>query len=193
MQLDSEGFLYPFVDDLKCIHCECCKNICPVINQKNGSSPIQVYAAKNRNEIIREASSSGGIFTLFAEKVINDGGVVFGARFNERWEVIHDYTESIEGLAAFRGSKYVQSIIGNSYRTARTFLLEGRNVLFTGTPCQISGLREYLKKDFGNLITIDLVCHGVPSPELWRRYLEELIDTLGGGAGGGPAGGRREG
>jgi coenzyme F420-reducing hydrogenase beta subunit len=178
MQLDTEGFVYPVIDDRKCIQCDRCRKVCPVNNKKNVRRPFHVYAVKNRNEEIRAASSSGGMFTLFAEKVIHDGGVVFGARFNDKWEIVHDYTEIIAGLASFRGSKYVQSIIGDAYKQARTFLLKGRKVLFSGTPCQIAGLKEYLQEDFENLITIDLVCHGVPGPEVWQRYLEELINAI---------------
>jgi coenzyme F420-reducing hydrogenase beta subunit len=137
--------------------------------------PLSVYAAKNPEERIRRESSSGGIFTALAERIIAEGGVVFGARFNETWEVVHGYTETTEGLSAFRGSKYVQSIIGDTYRQAGTFLEQGRKVLFSGTPCQIAGLKAFLRKDYENLLTVDLVCHGVPSPVIWRRYLEESI------------------
>jgi coenzyme F420-reducing hydrogenase beta subunit len=137
--------------------------------------PLSVYAAKNPDERIRRESSSGGIFTALAERIIAEGGVVFGAQFNEQWEVVHGYTETAEGLSAFRGSKYVQSIIGNTFRQANAFLEQGRKVLFSGTPCQIAGLRAFLRKDWDTLFTVDLVCFGVPSPAVWRRYLEESI------------------
>ena len=118
---DNEGFLYPSVDVSKCIDCGICENVCPVINQNEPREPLAVYAAKNNNEEIRLKSSSGGIFTLLAEQVIAEGGVVFGVRFNENWEVIHNYTETVEGLEAFRGSKYVQSLIGDNYIKAKQF------------------------------------------------------------------------
>jgi coenzyme F420-reducing hydrogenase beta subunit len=175
MQSDAEGFLYPEINIEQCIHCGLCKKICPVINQGQERKPLHVYAAKNKNEEIRRKSSSGGIFTLLAEQIIRNGGVVFGARFNDAWEVIHDYTETIEGLAAFRGSKYVQSSIGNTYRQAKEFLEEGRDVLFSGTPCQIAGLKAFLQRDYEKLLTVDLVCHGVPSPAVWGKYLDEIV------------------
>lgn len=106
--------------------------------------------------------------------------MVFGARFDENWAVKHDYTETLEGLAAMRGSKYVQSRIGSTYQQAKDFLEAGRLVLFSGTPCQIRGLKLFLAKEYENLLTVDLVCHGVPSPEIWRQYLHEIIATGGG-------------
>lgn len=172
---DQEGFLYPNVDKSTCIECGLCEKVCPVLNQDQERKPLQVYAAKHTDDEIRMKSSSGGIFTLLAEHIIDKGGVVFGARFNENWEVVHDYTETKEGLAPFRGSKYVQSNIGNSYKQVEKFLKAGREVMFTGTPCQVAGLKKYLRKDYENLLTVDFVCHGVPSPMVWRKYLEEEI------------------
>ena len=178
MQEDNEGFLYPVVDTSTCTDCGLCEKVCPVINQDEPRNPLKVYAAKNRNEEIRRQSSSGGIFTLLAQKVIDEGGVVFGARFNDKWDVVHAWTDTIEGIAAFRGSKYVQSTVGNTYRVAREFLKQGRKVLFSGTPCQIAGLRKFLRKEYDNLLTVDVVCHGVPSPLVWRKYLEETRENL---------------
>uniref|UniRef100_UPI004055BAFE Coenzyme F420 hydrogenase/dehydrogenase, beta subunit C-terminal domain n=1 Tax=Alistipes sp. TaxID=1872444 RepID=UPI004055BAFE len=172
MSADNEGFLYPQVNSSICIDCGLCEKVCPVINQNEPKEPLAVYAAKNTNEEIRLKSSSGGVFTLFAEEVIAEGGVVFGARFNESWEVIHDYTETIDGLEPFRGSKYVQSIIGDNFIKARQFLTDGRKVLFSGTPCQIAGLKKFLRKDYDNLLTVEVICHGVPSPMVWRDYLD---------------------
>lgn len=172
---DKEGFLYPHVNMETCIDCGLCEKVCPVLNQNEERIPEKVYAAKHEDDEIRMKSSSGGIFTLLAEHVIDEGGVVFGARFNEKWEVIHDYTETKEGLAPFRGSKYVQSYIGNSYKIAESFLKNGRKVMFTGTPCQIAGLKKFLRKEYDNLLTVDFVCHGVPSPMIWQKYLEEEI------------------
>lgn len=174
MREDEEGFLYPMVDSSLCIDCNLCKKICPELHSKERREPLNVYAAKHKNEQVRLASSSGGIFTLLAEKIIDEGGVVFGARFNNSWNVIHDYTETKEGLAAFRGSKYVQSYMGNCYLKTKSFLDQDRKVMFTGTPCQIAGLKSYLKKDYDNLLTVDVVCHGVPSPKVWQMYLDEI-------------------
>jgi coenzyme F420-reducing hydrogenase beta subunit len=145
MQEDPEGFLYPVIEKEKCTLCKKCETVCPAIIQGNERKPLHVYAAKNPNKEIRRQSSSGGIFTLIAESIIQKGGVVFGARFNDNWEVVHDYTETVEGLAEFRGSKYVQSIIGDTYLKAKEFLLEDRKVLFSGTPCQIAGLKAFLQ------------------------------------------------
>ena len=172
MSADKEGFLYPQVDGAICIDCGLCDKVCPVINQEEPREPLAVYAAKNNNEEIRLKSSSGGIFTLLAEQIIAEGGVVFGARFNESWEVVHDYTETIEGLEPFRGSKYVQSVIGDNFIKAKQFLKDGRKVLFSGTPCQIAGLKKFLRKEYENLLTVEVVCHGVPSPMVWRDYLD---------------------
>lgn len=175
MSEDNEGFLYPVVDSVKCIDCGLCERVCPVLHPlKNEAEPL-VYAAINNDESIRMQSSSGGIFTLLAEYVIENGGVVFGACFDRDWNVVHDYTETKEGLARFRGSKYVQSNVGNSFSQVKAFLDSGREVLFSGTPCQVAGLKNYLRKPYPNLLTVDLVCHGVPSPEVWRKYLQETV------------------
>lgn len=174
MTADNEGFLYPVVNTELCINCGLCENVCPIVNGKTAAyeRDIKAYAAINNNEEIRLKSSSGGIFTLIAESVIDKGGVVFGAAYDNDFKVIHKYTEIKEGLEDFHGSKYVQSIIGETYKQAKHFLESGRIVLFTGTPCQIGGLYSYLGKNYDNLITQDLICHGVPSPMVWRKYLE---------------------
>jgi NAD-dependent dihydropyrimidine dehydrogenase PreA subunit len=177
---DEQGFRYPLVNKEHCIDCGLCEKVCPCLNYGVPQKPIKVYSVVNPNEDVRKKSSSGGAFTMIAEVVIDEGGVVFGARFDDKWEVIHDYTETKAGLEAFRGSKYVQSRIGNTYIQARDFLKNGRKVLFTGTSCQIAGLKLFLRKEYVNLLTIDVVCHGVPSPLVWRDYLTELsIDTSG--------------
>lgn len=170
---DQEGFLYPKVDTETCIDCGLCEKVCPVINQNNERFPSRVFAAKHPDDEIRMSSSSGGIFTLLAEQIIDNGGVVFGARFNENWEVVHDFTETKEGLIPFRGSKYVQSRIGDAYVNVEKFLQSGRSVMFTGTPCQVAGLKKYLRKEYENLLAVDFVCHGVPSPMVWREYIKK--------------------
>ena len=178
MHEDKEGFLYPKVDKEACIDCGLCEKVCPIIHQAEPTEPLSSYIAINPNEEIRLHSSSGGIFTLLAEQVIAEGGVVFGARFDENWDVVHAWTDTIEGLAPFRGSKYVQSRIGNTYKETKDFLQQGRKVLYSGTPCQIAGLKKYLRKEYDNLLTVDFICHGVPSPGVWRRYLSELRESL---------------
>jgi len=175
METDQEGFWYPEVDYSQCIECGMCIRVCPIIQIPKKEHDEQVaslaYAAYNKDESVRLDSSSGGLFTLIAEEVIGAGGVVFGARFDDEFNVIHDHAESLDALGAFRGSKYVQSNIGTSYKKARKFLQEGRLVLFTGTPCQIGGLKYYLGRDYDNLLCQDIVCHGVPSPEVWQKYV----------------------
>lgn len=177
MAEDEEGFLYPKVDETKCINCHLCEKVCPVVIQAESRMPIDSYAAYNMDDGVRKDSSSGGIFTLLAEKVIAEGGVVFGATWNEKWQVVHTYTETKEGIEQFRGSKYIQSIIGETYKQAETFLKSGRKVLYSGTPCQIAGLRLFLRKEYDNLLTIDFICHGVPSPGVFRWYLQEEINN----------------
>lgn len=169
----NEGFLYPQINDSTCIKCNACEKVCPAINpRKQNNENTKSYAIINSNEAIRLQSSSGGIFTLLAEQIIKNDGVVFGAKFSSDFSIIHSYSETIEGIADFRGSKYVQSIIGNSYTQCKTFLDAGREVLFSGTPCQISGLKNFLNKDYENLFTVDFICHGVPSPLLWNKYID---------------------
>ena len=171
---DDEGFLYPKVDEDKCINCGLCEKVCPILNQTEKIQPQEVLAVKNPNEKERMASSSGGVFFPLAREVINQGGVVFGAVYDEKWEVHHVYTEKIEDVYSMMGSKYLQSRIENTYKEAEIFLKQGREVLFVGSPCQIAGLRTFLRnKAYPNLLAVDFLCHGVPSPGVWRRYLAE--------------------
>lgn len=181
MKEDSEGFLYPEVDQSSCIDCGLCEKVCPVINREEARRPLESLAAINPDEKVRMASSSGGVFTLLATQVLAEGGVVFGARFNDRWEVVHDVAEDAESLAALRESKYVQSRIGDSFARAERYLKSGRKVLFTGTPCQIAGLRRFLRKEYDGLLAVDFICHGVPSPGVFRQYLKEVTARQRGG------------
>lgn len=173
MVSDKEGFWYPQINKHACIKCGKCERICPVINKQTmpRNTGRKAYAAIHANEKIRLASSSGGIFTAIAEKVIDRGGVVFGAAFNKDFEVEHIYVERKEDLAKFRGSKYVQGKMGDIYLRVLEFLKMGRPVLFSGTPCQIGALKAFLGKEYDNLLTVDLICHGVPSPMIWSKYV----------------------
>ena len=173
---DAEGFSYPSVNMDLCINCGLCDKVCTVLNQNQHSEPQKVFAAINQDYDIRRESSSGGIFSLLANHVIEKGGVVFGVCFNEQWQAVIDMAETKEGVSKFRGSKYVQASIGNSYSCCKKYLSDGRMVLFTGTPCQISGLLHYLGKSYSNLFTVDIICYGVPSPLIWQRYLNEIIE-----------------
>lgn len=171
---DNEGFLYPKVNEEKCINCGLCEKVCNELHPYDEREPLQVLALINKNEDIRKKSSSGGIFHILAETIINDGGVVFGARFDDNWQVMIDYAEDMESIEAFMGSKYVQARIANAYKDARHFLHEGRKVLFSGTPCQIAGLHQFLRRPYENLLTVDFICHGTPSPKVWGMYLKEM-------------------
>lgn len=175
MTEDEEGFLYPVVDKEKCVDCLLCEKVCPVINRFDSKEePLRCYLAKSRNERIRAESSSGGIFTEIAKNIIKNGGVVFGVEFDDDWQTKYGLVDSLDGLSRLRGSKYVQARIDDAYSRTLNYLKEGRVVLFTGTPCAIAGLKHYLRKEYENLLTLDIVCHSIPSPKVWRKYLNEL-------------------
>lgn len=180
MYEDEEGFLYPKVYAENCINCHLCEKACPCLNLEQSKEPIICYAARNIDDGIRRQSSSGGIFSAIAEKIVAEGGVVFGARFDSTWQVIHASVETKNDIEVFRGSKYVQSKIGDAFIRVETFLKEGRVVLFSGTPCQVSGLNHFLRREYDNLLTVEIVCHGVPSPKIWREYIESLkVSSIG--------------
>lgn len=179
MRADREGFQYPVVDEGRCVQCGRCKAVCPVLRAEEeraragGWKTPKALGGWNRDEAVRRASSSGGAFTLLAGEILGRGGVVFGAVMNGR-RVEHVAAESLGALAAMRGSKYVQSDLGDSYRQVREYLRAGRPVLFTGTPCQTSGLVTFLGGRDENLVLVDFVCHGVPSPRFFSEYLDSL-------------------
>lgn len=172
---DKEGFLYPSVDVTHCVHCQLCERACPALGERKVTPPAEVVVVQNPDTAVRESSSSGGAFPALAEAVVARGGVVFGARFDVEWNVVHAAAETLDGIRAFRQSKYVQSRIGHVYRDVEALLKAGREVLFSGTPCQVAGLKGFLHKDYDRLITVDVVCHGVPSPGVWRTYLAEEV------------------
>lgn len=178
MNEDNEGFKYPVVDENKCINCGLCVNVCPTINKQiKINNDIKAYACINKDTDIRLKSSSGGIFSVIADYILSNNGIVFGAAFDKAWNVEHTYIEDIDDLDKLRTSKYVQSYIGVNYKYVKEFLEKGKLVLFTGTPCQIAGLKAYLGKDYDNLYCMDIICHGVPSPLVWRRFLNENYDV----------------
>lgn len=173
MTADEEGFLYPHIDTIGCIQCGACKKVCPVLNPIHEIETAQKgFLVQHKDEQIRRESSSGGAFTAIATLVLEKGGVVFGAAYDENFQVHHTYVEKSSDLIKFRNSKYVQSQLGDSFRQVKSFLKEGRWVCFSGTPCQIEGLSRYIGKNNSKLLLIDVVCHGVPSPLVWNKYLE---------------------
>lgn len=176
MELNFEGFWYPVINEALCNDCQICKNVCPTAEgtfAPEMKTP-NVYGAWNLDDGIRANSTSGGVFSALANLVIQKGGVVFGAAFNQEMQVNHVMVDNIEDLIYLQGSKYVQSKIENTYIMAKKQLKSGRQVLFTGTPCQIAGLYSFLRTDYDNLITCDLVCHGVNSPKIFAEYINGL-------------------
>lgn len=173
MKPDGEGFYYPEIRPELCVKCGLCDKVC-LARQKplRQEQPAAVYAARCRDDGLRRSSSSGGVFTLLARAVLARGGVVFGAAFDPALQVAHTGARTEEQLAGMRGSKYVQSRIEGCYQEARELLEQGAWVLFSGTPCQIDGLRRFLAKDYDRLIAQDLLCHGAPSPRVWQAYLD---------------------
>ena len=171
MKEDEEGFLYPTIDKEKCINCGLCKKVCPIINKNNNTKKQHAYIFQNSDEEVRRQSTSGGAFTAIAEKIIDMNGIVYGAIFDNNFKVIHKGIDNKEELYKFRNSKYVQSEIGKTFKEVRDFLDKDRWVCFSGTSCQIEGLKNFLGKDYEKLILVDVVCRAVPSPLIWKKYL----------------------
>lgn len=173
METDAEGFQYPKIDESKCIKCNKCKNFCSNSNLNN-TILGEIYAGYTISDEELRNASSGGIFFVLAKYVIESNGVVFGVQYNKNLEAEHSFSEDLDGCKKFRGSKYVRSNINDSYEKVKQFLDENRMVLFTGTPCQCKGLKDYLNKNYPNLITCDIICHANPSPKVLKKYIEEL-------------------
>lgn len=172
MKKNEEGFYYPYVEKDKCIQCKQCESACPMEIQVENGFQKQVFAAYSVDENKRMNSSSGGIFPVLAEFVLQQKGIVFGATFNSKFEVEHRGIDDKKELILMQGTKYVQSQIKKSFLSAKSNLDKGKLVLFTGSPCQIAGLKKFLGKDYDNLITQDIICHGVPAPGVWQEFLE---------------------
>ena len=179
MTRDEEGFLYPSIDEKLCISCGACKKIC----RSSVSEPTEeyeVYALYNKDEEARKKASSGGIFEVIAKEILKNNGIVFGVKM-DGLKAIHTYIEKEEDLDLLIGSKYIQSNVGNTYKLVKRFLEQGKTVLYSGTPCQIQALYKILGKEYENLYTVDFVCHGVSSPKIFEKYIQEVLkieDTI---------------
>lgn len=180
MVKDKEGFYRPQIVQENCIGCEACIIKCPVNNPiPKHITPISIYSGWSRNEEIRLTSTSGGVFAEFAKYFLNAlDGVVFGVTMNKYLQACHTWIEKMDDLHKLQGSKYVQSIVGDVYRKVKEFLNCNRYVLFSGTPCQIAGLKAYLGREYETLYTVDLLCHGVPSPKLFADYVSYIENKI---------------
>ena len=183
MKQDEQGFLYPETDEAACIHCGKCRLVCTMVPHKDDEpsytirrkKPVYAFAARSADEENCRRSSSGGVFTVLAGKIIRDGGTVYGAVFDEHFAVKHARTDTEEGLEAMRTSKYVQSSTEGIFPLVISDLTEGRSVLFSGTPCQCASLTALCRAEkvpTDRLLTVDHICHGVPSPAIWKDWLE---------------------
>lgn len=178
MRADDEGFLYPIIDLDKCINCGICNKVCPIeIGNTSIKKPVSIYAAQYQHNEILMNSSSGGIFSLIANYVLSKNGAVYGAAFDGDMYLRHVRIIDTEKLGMLRGSKYVQSDIGNTYVQAKNDLENGLFVYYTGTPCQIQGLKLFLRKNYENLLTTDLVCHGVPSYKVFANTIHHIEEN----------------
>lgn len=176
MIADVEGFLYPKIDEQICIKCGCCEKICPILNdgKNTKNNVINAYVAHHKNEQIWYESSSGGVFTAITEYIYANKGTVYGAAYNPYFKICHEKAETPKEALKFRGSKYAQSELNEIFKEVKKDLSNGKKVLFSGTPCQIAGLQSYLHKDFLNLLTVDLICHCVPSPKVFKDYIQYI-------------------
>lgn len=174
MTENEEAFLYPKINEKLCINCRACRKVCPMANKVEKSDLIQIYATQNKNDKQLKNSSSGGMFIIFAEYIIDEKGIVFGSTYDYDFKAYQTSAQTYNELLPMQGSKYVNSDTFNSYIKTKEYLEKDIKVLYTGTPCQIAGLKLYLKKEYPNLFTIDFLCHGVPSPKIFKTYIRSL-------------------
>lgn len=174
MEPDVEGFLRPAVEKDSCVNCGLCQKVCPTLSPLHPSSPSETsaYAAYNLDADIRRQSTSGGVFTALCTWILDRGGVVFGAEYDENFTVRHRMIDRKAELWRLRGAKYAQSDLSDCFSQVKACLTHGQHVLFSGTPCQVVGLQKYLGKSWDTLLLVDVVCHGVPSPAVWKRYIQ---------------------
>ncbi len=171
MRTDPEGFRYPLIDVACCVSCRKCESVCPVLNKQILKGEPQAYGVKHIDENIRKGSSSGGVFPALASFVLTNGGAVCGAGYTDNFEVEHKIVEDASDICKLQGAKYAQSRAEHLFPEIRSILEANRWMLFVGTPCQVAGLMSYLGKDYDKLILVDMICHGVPSPLVWQKYL----------------------
>lgn len=180
MHFDNEGFEYPVINQKNCVDCGLCQKVCPVIQydnkqvQRDANNDTQIgYAARNKNYAQRLISSSGSIFPPIAEWILANNGIVVGAAYDEQFNVVHKIIDSTDSLGELQGSKYLQCKADNTtFKRIRDELKGGRLVLYAGMACQVEGLKAFLRKEYDNLYTIDLICMGIPSPIVWQKYLK---------------------
>lgn len=171
MKPNKEGFLSAYINREKCVDCGLCQNRCPQNALIQKSEPLMSLAVRDRDDMELVVSASGGAFAAAARMILQRGGVVIGAAYHDDMTVGHFIVERLENLHKVQSSKYVQSNTEATYSQVKALLINGREVLYSGTPCQIGGLRAYLRKEYANLYTMDLICHGVASPKLFAKYL----------------------
>lgn len=172
---DDEGFSYPEIDTEKCVNCNACVRVCPVRNSVNEVSFEQKgYVVSCNDDIIQRASAAGGAFSALAQTVIDNGGYVCGVALDEKFRAVHRITNNREDIINFSGSKYMQSDVECCFRSVLELLNKNKTVLFSGTPCQVEGLLNYVGKKNENLYTVDIVCHSVPSPGLFKSYIKYI-------------------
>lgn len=176
MKSDQEGFRYPVIDSVRCISCKKCEAVCSVLNTPPAQVVRQAYGVKHKDDCLRNTSSSGGVFPALAAFVLEKGGAVCGAAYTEDFSVEHQIIESISDIRKLQGAKYAQSYTEHLFPVIRRILESDRWLLFVGTPCQTTGLHAYLGKDHDKLILVDMICHGVPSPCVWKKYLGYRIE-----------------
>lgn len=175
LEYDNDGFLQPRINAEQCINCQRCEKTCPVRHAVEKHTPVRSIVACSKDNEILLSSSSGGIFSELAKSIFEVGGIVFGVAFEDDFlSVYHCMAENSDELSKMQGSKYIQSNVRNAYCAAKKYLIEGKQVLFSGTPCQIAGLKSFLGKEYPNLITVDFICHGVASTKAYHEYLKSL-------------------